>query len=104
LQPNQAVNVLNDRVKLITSINASIADWLQVSAHERDCTLQERQTVLPLLFDRTASFSSLLLQQPYARKLTMLYRKEERLKKLTYMVSRSLRGGHSKMAQPHWGT
>jgi hypothetical protein len=34
LQPHQAVNVLNDRVKLITTINASIADWLQVSTRE----------------------------------------------------------------------
>jgi hypothetical protein len=34
LQPNQAVNILNDRVKLITTINTSIADWLQVSAYE----------------------------------------------------------------------
>ena len=34
LQPNQAVNILNDRVKLITTVNTSIADWLQVSAHE----------------------------------------------------------------------
>ena len=29
LQPSQAVTVLNDRVKLITSVNVSIADWLQ---------------------------------------------------------------------------
>lgn len=34
LQPHQAVNVLNDRVKLITTVNASIADWLQVSTRE----------------------------------------------------------------------
>jgi hypothetical protein len=41
LQPNQAVNVLNDRVKLITTVNTSIADWLQVSAHERNPLLQK---------------------------------------------------------------
>lgn len=31
LQPEQAVNVLNDRVDLIRKINTDIADWLQVS-------------------------------------------------------------------------
>ncbi|EXJ54550.1 hypothetical protein A1O7_09891 [Cladophialophora yegresii CBS 114405] len=30
LQPEQAVNILNDRVTLITKINSDIADWLQV--------------------------------------------------------------------------
>ncbi|EXJ69188.1 uncharacterized protein A1O5_07224 [Cladophialophora psammophila CBS 110553] len=29
LQPEQAVNILNDRVTLITKINSDIADWLQ---------------------------------------------------------------------------
>jgi hypothetical protein len=29
LQPNQAVQVLNDRVKRINKINLEIADWLQ---------------------------------------------------------------------------
>jgi hypothetical protein len=32
LQPEQAVNVLNDRVNLINKINSDIADWLQVGA------------------------------------------------------------------------
>ncbi len=31
LQPQQAVNILNDRVDLIKKINNDIADWLQVS-------------------------------------------------------------------------
>jgi F-BAR domain only protein len=31
LQPEQAINILNDRVNLITKINSDIADWLQVS-------------------------------------------------------------------------
>jgi hypothetical protein len=31
LQPEQAVNILNDRVDLIKKINNDIADWLQVS-------------------------------------------------------------------------
>lgn len=30
LEPEQAVNVLNDRVELIKKINNDIADWLQV--------------------------------------------------------------------------
>ncbi|KAF4168989.1 hypothetical protein CNMCM6936_000400 [Aspergillus lentulus] len=29
LQPNQAINVLNDRIRIINKINADIADWLQ---------------------------------------------------------------------------
>lgn len=30
LQPEQAINVLNDRVALVSKINNDIADWLQV--------------------------------------------------------------------------
>ena len=30
LVPAQAVNILNERVRLIASVNTSIADWLQV--------------------------------------------------------------------------
>ncbi|KAH1340836.1 hypothetical protein KXV68_002571 [Aspergillus fumigatus] len=29
LQPNQAINVLNDRIRIINKVNADIADWLQ---------------------------------------------------------------------------
>lgn len=29
LQPHQAVDVLNDRVRLVGRLNADIADWLQ---------------------------------------------------------------------------
>ncbi|GIK04636.1 hypothetical protein Aspvir_008719 [Aspergillus viridinutans] len=29
LQPNQAINALNDRIRIINKINADIADWLQ---------------------------------------------------------------------------
>lgn len=32
LTPDQAVNVFNDRLALISKVNADIADWLQVSA------------------------------------------------------------------------
>ena len=30
LQPNQAVQILSDRVKRISKLNTEIADWLQV--------------------------------------------------------------------------
>jgi hypothetical protein len=29
LQPSQATNVLNDRIRLINKVHADIADWLQ---------------------------------------------------------------------------
>lgn len=51
LQPEQAVNILNDRVTLITKINSDIADWLQVrarlcNASNKTLTLdQERRKV-----------------------------------------------------------
>ena len=32
LSPNQAVSVLDERVKIIGKINADIADWLRVSS------------------------------------------------------------------------
>ena len=34
LQPTQAANVLNDRVKRVGLINSQIADWLQASAYQ----------------------------------------------------------------------
>ncbi|KAL0930448.1 fes cip4 domain-containing protein [Colletotrichum truncatum] len=45
LQPTQAVNVLNDRVKRITRINTEIADWLQVTHWKLNKPLQERRRV-----------------------------------------------------------
>ena len=36
LSPNQAVSVLEERVKLIGKVNSDIADWLAVS----NCSLQ----------------------------------------------------------------
>lgn len=32
LQPTQAVNVLNDRMRHVAQLNTHIADWLQVRA------------------------------------------------------------------------
>lgn len=39
LQPEQAINVLNDRVSLINKVNSDIADWLQVSDFACDRTI-----------------------------------------------------------------
>jgi len=38
LEPGQAINVLNDRVRQVGRVNSDIADWLQVrrSINRRD--------------------------------------------------------------------
>lgn len=42
LQPSQATNVLNDRIRLINKIHADIADWLQVYSIAHSATIFPR--------------------------------------------------------------
>ena len=44
LQPNQAVQVLGDRVKRISKLNTEIADWLQVRPNTSPLLLLPKET------------------------------------------------------------
>ena len=46
LQPNQAVQVLGDRVKRISKLNTEIADWLQVRPNTSPIAIAT-QTLIP---------------------------------------------------------
>lgn len=54
MQPSQATNVLNDRIRLINKINIDVADWLQVRS------LSFRPVILNSLASRNSELTGLI--------------------------------------------